>query len=153
MGYSQGQRLQVSGEQIAWLCKALKSVHYFKNLTLGQTEEILKNFHLFRYPAKTTIIKQGASDEALFVIYKGKVGVVKSHLVFFSKNIASLGAGEFFGEIALLQNASRSASVSTTEVSDIFVLLAKDFSLMLSKSPELAAYMKRVANERKKALG
>lgn len=144
------QKLRVGVREYEWLGRALRAVEFFSNLTLGQLERILPSIALFKYPEGHTIIREGDHDEALFVLYRGRVVISRrKKWRLFNSPIKSLLPGDFFGEIALLEHRPRTASVGATEESLIFVLQAEDFRFILEKNPDLDRRIRQVATERK----
>ena len=94
------------------------------------------------------IIKQGDPGDAFYLIASGKVSVwVKKS--FSKKRWQTLGADEFFGEMALISNEPRSATVLADEVTELFILQRYDFDKILMKNPVIAQELKRSYLERK----
>jgi voltage-gated potassium channel len=67
------------------------------------------------------------------------------------KHLADLGPGDFFGEMALLEEQRRMASVVTTSEATVIVMHARNFRAMEEAMPEVAARIKAVMVERQKA--
>jgi CRP/FNR family transcriptional regulator, cyclic AMP receptor protein len=86
-----------------------------------------------------TVVKEGASGSVFYVILDGAVKVVRK-----GRTVARLGAGDFFGEMSLLDGQPRVASVVTEAPSRFLTLSAKDFRAALDRDPGLA---KRVLRE------
>lgn len=131
------------------LAKTMRKVEFFAPLTLGQLEQIIPYILLFRYKAGETVFRQGEPGDAFYIVKDGTVSVRLKHLVFFGKTVAKLGPGDFFGEMALLSNDPRSASVVCEVQTSLFVLLSADFAFMLKKNPAFAAEMQKLADRRK----
>jgi uncharacterized membrane protein len=74
----------------------------------------------------------------LFLIQSGKVAVAAPDETGKEVVLASLGAGDFFGDLALLDGGPRSASVRTLEPCDMLVLGRDDFLQFLRQNPEAA---------------
>jgi CRP-like cAMP-binding protein len=72
--------------------------------------------------AGAMIIRQGEPGEHFYIIRRGRVEITKD-----GRFIASHGAGETFGEIALLYHIPRTASVRATEPTELLTLTANDF--------------------------
>jgi CRP/FNR family cyclic AMP-dependent transcriptional regulator len=83
------------------------------------------------------LFREGETGTQMFVIQSGAVRVTKSvgddeHL------IATLGRGEFVGEMAILNNKARSATATVTEAATCLVIDAKTLEAMISKNSEIA---------------
>jgi voltage-gated potassium channel len=63
-------------------------------------------------------------------------------------NKVRLGEGTFFGEMALLGNAVRSANITTTQVTRLLVLDLVDFRVLMARHPELAETIDAEAKRR-----
>jgi CRP-like cAMP-binding protein len=83
-------------------------------------------------PDGEVLIQEGEPGELFFVLVKGSAEVRKGR-----RRVATLGAGDFAGEIALLTDAPRTATVRTT--SPVIALRArrKGFSALLETSPRI----------------
>jgi len=75
-----------------------------------------------QFSAGTLIIRQGEAADALFIIVKGRARVVREDRSGTPLPVARLGAGQFFGEMALLAGESRSASVVAETDLDVLML-------------------------------
>lgn len=98
------------------LTKILPKIDIFRGLNEPQANELLSWFERRTYPEFQLIFKEGEAPDGLFILCKGSVAVVKST----SKGhvrLAELKAPSFFGEMALLLPANRSAGIrAQTEV-------------------------------------
>jgi CRP/FNR family transcriptional regulator, cyclic AMP receptor protein len=83
-------------------------------------------------PGKT-LIRQGAPGREFFVLLEGTVDVVRD-----GKKIAELGAGEFFGELALVSNIPRTATVTATSPIRALVVVDRDFRRLLKDDVSVA---------------
>ncbi len=84
------------------------------------------------------VFREGDAGETMFVIRKGKVRISK-HVRGGEKTFATLGPGEFFGEMALLNRKNRSASATIVEDATLIEVGPKQFEGMITKQPEIAA--------------
>jgi CRP/FNR family transcriptional regulator, cyclic AMP receptor protein len=80
----------------------------------------------------TTLTTEGKSGREFFVIVEGEADVLMN-----GKWVATLGQGDFFGEIALLTGRPRTATVQATSPIRVLVITARGFSSLLEKSPEI----------------
>ncbi len=98
------------------------------------------------YRAGDEIVREGDEGVGFFLITRGKVDVVRG-----ATHLDTLGEGDFFGEMALLDNHRRSATVRATEPATCLAMLRSDFLAELRSNAEVAvemlAYMSRRLRE------
>jgi CRP-like cAMP-binding protein len=95
-----------------------------------------------RFSAGTVIFEEHEPGNRMFVIRRGRVRIfrkVHDHEIV----LATLGPGEFFGEMALLEKLPRSASAQTVEDSLLIEVDQKTFELMIRKNAEIAVRIMR----------
>jgi pyruvate,water dikinase len=92
--------------------EVVTSVPLFAGLPGDEVERISRLFHTRTFPAGETITREGAGGAAFFVIESGEV-VVTVH----GDEVARLGRGDYFGEVALIDEGARTATV--TAVTDV----------------------------------
>jgi CRP/FNR family cyclic AMP-dependent transcriptional regulator len=115
----------------------LENIALFSTLNPSELE-ILENHMVTRtYQKNTVIINEGDEASSLFVILSGEVKVFLSNPDGKEIIINTQGSGEHFGELALLDNAPRSASVMTTEKSSIGIISKVDFRTLLTRHLDL----------------
>jgi signal transduction histidine kinase len=91
-----------------------------------------------RVPAGAVLFEQGAVADEWFVLLSGRVHILRrlddrrEPL-----RLSEVGAGEFFGEVALLDGGVRSASAVAVDASELFVLKRESFLWLLAVSPDL----------------
>jgi CRP-like cAMP-binding protein len=83
-------------------------------------------------PEGEVLIREGEPGEAFFVLVKGTAEVRKG-----KRRVAALRAGDFAGEIALLTNAPRTATIRTTSPVSALRATRKGFSALLETSPRI----------------
>ena len=84
------------------------------------------------------MVKQGDSGVGLYMIVSGKVKILKETINGETLEIAVQGPGDFFGEMTVLDNAPRSASVIAIENTECLLLTSWDFRARLEVHPEIA---------------
>ena len=107
---------------------------------LSQTERQILEQHMVKrtFQKNTVVINEGDEANSLFIIIEGTVKVFLSNEEGREIIINTQGPGDHFGELALLDDEPRSASVMTLSKSSIGVISKADFQSVLSKHPELA---------------
>jgi CRP-like cAMP-binding protein len=93
--------------------------------------------------AGTVAVREGAYGQEFFIIESGKAEVSKK-----GKVVATLGPGDFFGEIALLHNAPRNATVTAKTPVEALVVSHRDFASLLATSPQIQSKILQALAER-----
>ena len=94
------------------------------------------------------IFRQGDAGDCMYDIFSGRVGVYAAYGTPNEKLIAELKAGEFFGEMGLLDKAPRSATVVALEDTLAYVIGEADFNDFFLKQPEKALLIMRQLSQR-----
>jgi CRP/FNR family transcriptional regulator, cyclic AMP receptor protein len=89
------------------------------------------------------LAREGEIGQEFFVIVEGEVSVTKD-----GQEIRRLGPGDFFGEIALLQDVRRTATVTAATQLRFFVLTRQGFRSLFAHQPEIEAQVRKAAEER-----
>src|ERR1700733_4933201 len=89
------------------------------------------------YRAGEVLFREGESGEEMFVIQSGTVQITK-HASGEERPLATLGRGEFLGEMAILNGKPRTATAIVLEDARVLVIDAKTLETMISKNPEIA---------------
>ncbi len=118
----------------------------------GLDESLLFDLHTHSskrtYPKNTIIINEGDSTDSLYFIESGKVKVYLSDENGKEIIVNSHKTGEYFGELALIDNAKRSASVMTTEKSIFKIVSKAEFEKFLESHPKIALSLIKVLSQR-----
>jgi CRP/FNR family transcriptional regulator, cyclic AMP receptor protein len=83
-------------------------------------------------PAGKVLMRQGESGSDMMVIVNGSVAIDRD-----GERVNTLGAGDFFGEIALVDGGPRTATVTTEAPSRLLVITHRDFHAMMEEFPEV----------------
>ncbi len=92
------------------------------------------------FPAGTVLFREGDTGREMYVIQSGKVKISKQ-VRGEEQVLAILGPGEFFGEMAILNNKPRSATATVLEESKMLVIDPKTFELLIKNNIEIAIRM------------
>ncbi len=115
----------------------LKRVPLFSGLTDSQIERLAAGSVRRNFPKGRTIVAEGEPSQSLYVLLSGRAKVQRSDTEGKEVILAVLGPGECFGEMSLIDDAPRSASVITLESSDFMSINKDSFKSMLFQSPEI----------------
>lgn len=130
---------------------ALQRVELFRDLTDEDRAELAENLHRAPFAQGETMTREGAAGHHLYAILSGRVSV-RVGGTGEGNEVASLGPGDFFGEMALLAGEKRRAScVAVTDV-ECYRLDAEAFRKLLAHRPDLAENVAKVLVEREQRL-
>ena len=109
----------------------------FKFLADEQRLELSKIMNRLSVPAGEIIVRQDEAGDSLFIIAEGVVSVsVRIKETNESLELARLGAGDFFGEMALLSGEPRTTTIIAHTGSEFFEITRDEFASFLEKNPE-----------------
>lgn len=110
--------------------EALKQASLFDGLSRKQLVELARVAEDVEIDAGKVLCRQGDSGHEFFVIMEGEAEVTRN-----GKRVASCRAGEFFGEIALIEHVPRTATVTAKTAIRFFVITSRDFLRLLDEQP------------------
>jgi CRP/FNR family transcriptional regulator, cyclic AMP receptor protein len=108
----------------------LSSVPLFAGCGSGDLREIGQLADEVSIPAGKVLAKEGATGHEFFVIVDGSVEISRG-----GKRVATLGPGDFFGELAMIGKVPRTATATTTVPSRVLVLGHREFMTLLANHP------------------
>jgi len=121
----------------------LRNVPLLSVLTENQLALLTGAVSRKSFPRGTTIIAAGDVTESLYVVISGRLKVMISDDEEREVILAILGPNEFFGEMGLIDDQPRSASVVALEVCEILTLTRRDFKRCLAENFEMAMTVMR----------
>jgi len=117
--------------------KLLKVIPLFKGFSITELLTINMVAKSKVYDSGDTIVKEKAKGDGLYIIKRGQVRVVKIDAFGEEHILAFLGKGEYFGEISLVDQAPRSASVIAEENTECLVIRHTDFQNLIAGNKEI----------------
>jgi CRP/FNR family transcriptional regulator, cyclic AMP receptor protein len=135
------ERLKRSSPELDRI-KFLKTVTFFSELSDRQLKTVSGILFERKYETNELIFEEGQPGAALFSILDGKVAVEmrrENHTM----TLATLERGAFFGEMALLDGAPRSANVRSLEQTYTLALYRNDLSQLIHRDPQAACQIYR----------
>jgi ATP-binding cassette subfamily B protein len=116
----------------------LKNIPIFQEMNDDFLESLVPMFVSEYHPANRLVIEEGDPGDKFYILVRGKVEVSKRLAEGQEKQLAILQDGDFFGEIALLKDIPRTATIRTLTPA-LFISLQKQmFHRMLEKAPHLS---------------
>jgi voltage-gated potassium channel len=112
----------------------LAGIPLFAGLEPADREAVAPWFELQEISSGVKLTGEGASGYSFFVLLDGSATVTINGI-----EVRTLGAGDFFGELAILGDGRRTATVTTATASKVLVLFGTDFRRLEQEYPELAA--------------
>gem|GEM_PF-1234620 len=112
----------------------LSKIDLFSEFPVKSLAELCKNFTSATYPASSTIITEGDEGDLFYIIVRGRVEILK-RIEDKDTRVKILEDGDFFGEIALLSNVPRTATVRTVEPTLLISLKRSHFLKLVSSVP------------------
>lgn len=119
----------------------LSQIPLLAGLNEGQLKKIANRITQRQYQEGEAIITQGKGGEGLFIVSKGKAKAVRIQPDGEQLTVNEFGEKDFFGELALLDDGLRTASVIAVSDIDCLILTRWDFKGILKKEPEMAVIM------------
>ncbi len=116
----------------------LQQVELFQGLSDDELEALAGNSSSRSFPKNTVVIHENDPADSLFIIESGKVKVYCSDKNGKEFIMNTQAEGDYFGELALLDDSSRSASVRTVEKSSFCIIYKDDFNRVLDDHPNIA---------------
>ena len=121
----------------------LKTVPLFTSLTEDYLRMLSAAVTRKSAPRSTTIMASGDAIDSLYMILSGRLKVMMSDSEGKEVILAILGPGEFFGEMGLIDDEPRSASVVSIEPCKLLSIAKRDFKRVISENSEMAMSVMR----------
>ena len=126
----------------------LKKINLFASLTADELEEIQKICLKERIAKDTVIFKEGDAGDRCYIITAGEVRISKFIPNIGEEALAVLKTGDYFGEMALIGERPRTASVVADDDLSVRAFHASEFRRLLSDVPGIAVKVLWVTAER-----
>ena len=110
----------------------LARVPLFSDCSMSELEQLARRTTDITIEAGQAVLLEGRAGFEFFVIVAGKASVTRR-----GKRIAELRPGDFFGELALLDNAPRDATVTALTPMEVIVLTRAEFNAALAEAPRM----------------
>jgi len=141
-------RSQSEGSRSERLAALLRRTALFSGLSDADARTVAAALRLLRVKRGALVVGQGDPGDAAFFVYSGHVDAVISTEDGRELIVNQIGPGEVFGEMALLEDSTRSASIVAQEDCELFTLRRDDFMRVLQERPALTLALLRTLSNR-----
>jgi len=112
----------------------LSKVHLFENLSINDLEELSLEIEEQNLDAQTIVFNEGDEPNGMYIIKEGGVNIIKKSDTGKELVISTLGNYGYFGEMALIDNIKRTATIKTIIPTKLYFLSKEHFNYMLKKN-------------------
>lgn len=102
-------------------------------------------------PPKNIVFKEGDKGDALYIVKNGKVNILKRNSSGVDSILVSLGKGAVIGDMAIIDEQPRSASIATIQETTFLIITKDDFRNLLAEVPEISFQILKLTTERLRA--
>lgn len=119
----------------------IENISIFAGMTPAELELIEQRMVRRSYPKNTIILSEGDCSDSLYMILSGKVKVFLNDESGKEAIINYQEAGEYFGELSLIDESKRSASIMTVEKTNLAVITKQAFYQIMNDNPGIAIHL------------
>ena len=130
----------------------IENISIFAGMSLADRELIEQRVVKRSFPKNTIILSEGDNSDSLYLILSGKVKVFLNDEQGKEAIINYQEAGEYFGELSLIDDSTRSASIMTVEKSTLAVITKQAFHQIMRDNPGIAIHLLKDLVHRVRAL-
>src|SRR5207245_2689994 len=110
----------------------LRGISLLAGLSRPLLDELATRFQSVTFPAETTIVREGEPGDRFFIVHTGEVEVLME-----GRPVRTLGPAAYFGEVALLHDIPRTASVRARVPTQLFSLDRSAFQDLLARADDV----------------
>lgn len=120
----------------------------FPGISQLEIDELVARSKVNNYPGGVILCREGAIETKFYILLDGQVNVTKTINNVEQKQLKVLEAGDFFGEMAIIHNAPRAASVTTAGPATVMEIEKENFDRVLQRSSSISMAMVREISNR-----
>jgi CRP-like cAMP-binding protein len=125
----------------------LTGIPLFAGLTDDERASLADWFEISDAKVGTTLVSEGAAGYSFYVLLDGAAEVTVG-----DETVATYGPGDFFGEMAILGEGRRTATVTVTAPSRILSMFGTEFRMLQQVQPDVAAQLEETMRQRRAEL-
>lgn len=123
--------------------KVIAQVPLFAGLSKKELSQVASIADEIDFPSGKTLIREGDRGREFFILIDGTADVTRN-----GKLLVTRRDGDFFGEVALMCDAPRNATVVTTSPTQMLVITDRDFRGLIKSNPGIALKVLQAVGER-----
>jgi small-conductance mechanosensitive channel/CRP-like cAMP-binding protein len=131
---------------------ALRRVEIFQSLSEEEAHQLASRIKKESFAPGEIILRQGDDGDSLYILRRGRVRILLSGPSGLSEQVASLSAGDFFGEMSLLTGEKRAATALAIDQADCYSVAKADLNALMNERPALAGDISSVLVNRQMGL-
>jgi len=139
----------MNAQDIQWLQSVFQEKGLFTNLSPHEIGSVIDHMDRVNYAPGDTLIQQGDTGEWFFIVQEGKVRATRRKWFFITEEISVLGPKDFFGELALLSDSARTATLTAVEKTACFTMYKKQFRQLVEACPGFHQEIERLVDQRR----
>lgn len=120
----------------------------FPGIRVTEAEELAKSGKINTYPVGSVLCHEDAIEDTFYILLEGDVNVTKLISTAEARLLKSLGPGDFFGEMALIHNAPRAATITTVTPVTVLEINKETFGNLLEKNSSVSLAMVKEVSRR-----
>lgn len=121
----------------------LERIPLFGSMSESDLDDLAPSFESRSVTPGTRLVGEGAAGYSFFALAEGEATVTVD-----GAEVATLGAGDCFGEIAILDGGFRTATVTTTTPARVYVMFGTEFRMLQQTQPEIATRIEALMRSR-----
>lgn len=126
----------------------LRQVNLFRSLNDKTLLDVSSITVEHSFPPGTMVFKEGDKGDALYIVKSGKVNILKRTSKGEDSILVALGKGAVIGDMAIIDEQPRSASVATIQDTSFYIITKDDFKNLLTANPEVSLSILKLTTER-----
>ncbi|MFH0797210.1 MAG: cyclic nucleotide-binding domain-containing protein [Candidatus Omnitrophota bacterium] len=126
----------------------MSDIPLFQEFSMVQISSLSSKFRVEKHPNDALIIKEGEMADKFYLVKEGILEVIRRRPDGSTEKVSELSAGEYFGEIALVFDVPRTATVKSKTAVTLLTLTRENFSSLLGNNPFITKKIERVSSRR-----
>lgn len=126
----------------------LKNIEIFADLSVNELAAVASVTEEASFDEGAMVFREGERGDTLFLILDGEVAVIKDCNVDKAIELDSIGPGDYFGDMALFGDDSRSATIQVKKAARFLILHKQELQEIVREYPQIALHVCRVLSVR-----